>query len=194
MVEKTIKKCALCENAKLHAIAHEKDPSNVLCLVCRKIAWFTSNAYNNHNVWERNPINANNYAIDEDEIISTDSIRPKICNMEEEIIALSSIGISVPDFGFLMPCVIADLVEGEYTNRQFAVIYYRKVDGDNEYAIVPDEDGHFASYIGFGFMTGLVETCTHGDQDKKIVVNPIKKIVIDPMKKVKQRKSCPKCE
>jgi len=171
-------KCALCENAKIHAEAHGNDPTYVVCKIHRITNWYAENAYNLKNVAWRNPINANKYTAFEE----TEDYEIPWERIDENVIAKND--YIQKDNYVLCGVVVADIEKGEYENRHFAILAIDKE--KDEYIIVPDFDGDFNAYLGFATLSGCVETCTYGHASEHLILNP--------MKRIEQRTSCDECK
>lgn len=86
------------------------------------------------------------------------------------------------------PSVIADVVEGEYENRRFAIIFgvWEEEKEDYEWGMLESNISNFFHYIGYNSLTPMKDTCVWGK------ANPNPKPSSD-IKYFSQRKSCEEC-
>lgn len=93
------------------------------------------------------------------------------------------------EFLLLRPSVIADVVEGEYTNRGFAIIFgvWDEGEEDYEWGLLESNISYFFHYVGYNSLYAIENTCVWG----KAEPNPKPS---SDIKYFSQRKSCEECK
>jgi len=175
MIEEKLEEdeCSYCLRAKEHARVHGKDDLHVLCKAHRITKWYAKNAYNEGNVEWRNPLSADSYN-DIQEINANPPILPQfnfsvIAEMEGVIVEYDD------EMVFIKPVVLSDVIEGEYVNRRFAIMF-AIFDGIKEkfkWGVLEKKVMDFIHYIGLQNMRGIVDTCVFGKAIKNRVDDDI---------------------
>jgi len=194
--------------SKIHASRHGNNNESILCLPHRVLSWLSSNAYHEGNVEWRNPTSTTPYTLCEYTFTHKELMGNSLTylsNIELEnpfkfytevprlggftIISSSYLPIIVrykDDILCFFPSVIADVKDGEYGHRRFAIIFgvWNEDTEDYEWGMV--EDKHFFHYIGFNSLTAYINTCVWGKAKQQ---KEFRKYMF-----YSQRKSCNKCE
>ncbi len=201
------KECPYCKKSKIHAIRHDNDndAEYILCIPHRILDFYTKNQYNPGNVTCRNPASAEAYSLayfkNGNKVIISNILEYRKRNkyiVDRPEFIFSVIAEAIPlliyyeykyVYSIFYPCIIADVKDGEYTNRRFAVIFgIRDMILDDKYywGVLEANIQNLFNYIGYNPIISLIDTCTYGD------AKPNK--CDDEVDLYSQRESCPDCE